>query len=420
MDSLADLKLPHLAMDEPGFGADPAAHFASAREQHPWLAKCAFGYVVHDYSAIKDLMWMDDKMHIAQERLIDLMDAHNTPWGRFQAENIFALSGDAHKRIRDTVAPAFTPRQANLNRGLMRRVIAELLDEWVPRRTFDFEEFASHFPIAVMCSLVGAPRSAIPRLRSSMEAIGLSHSLDRSLLPSMQDAIQTLDNFCRDIIEERREGVRPGDDPDLLDALLKANDDGGLTDRELIDLLITVLVGGYDTSKNLLTMIMYILIDRPDDYERCAQDVGFCRKVVEETLRYRSISTAMRETTEDIVYRDVLIPEGSMLFFALPIALRNPSATANADAFDPERSQDEKHMAFGRGIHLCLGQYIARAQIEEGLHLIAQRLANPKTSGPMGWRPFFGASGIAGLPLEFTPAPARPLREATAQDEALV
>jgi cytochrome P450 len=407
MIPISDLKLPHLAMDEPGFGADPAVHFAQAREQHPWLATCAFGYVVHDYTAIRDLMWMDDKMHIAQQRLIDLMGARNTPWGRFQEENIFALSGAAHKRVRDIVAPAFTPRQANLNRGLMRKVISELLDRWAPKGAFDFEEFASQFPIAVMCSLVGAPLSAIPRLKSSMEAIGLSHSLDRSLLPSMQDAIQVLDDFCRQIIDERRQGVRPGEDPDLLDTLLQVNDEGGLSDRELFDLLITVLVGGYDTSKNLLTMIMYILLDRPDDYARCADDLDFCRKVIEETLRYRSNSTAMRETTQDIVYRDVYIPTGTMLFYALPIALRDPRVVPDPDTFDPERNQDNKHMAFGRGIHLCLGQYIARAQIEEGLHLIAQRITKPKSKGPQGWRPFFGASGISGLPIEFEPAPPR-------------
>jgi cytochrome P450 len=407
MPAIADLELPHLPMDEPGFGSNFAPHFARARAQHPWLAKCVHGYVVHDYTAIKDLMAMDDKMHIAQDRVIDAMDARGTPWGRFQEENIFALSGPAHRRLRDVVAPAFTPRQANLHRGLMRKVISELLDEWAPKAAFDFEDFASRFPVAVMCSLIGAPLSAIPSLKSSMEAIGLSHSFDRSLLPSMQEGIETLDRFTREVLEERRRGVRRNDGPDLLDALLKAQDEGGLTERELIDLYIAVLVGGYDTSKNLLTLIMYMLMDRPDDYARCAEDPAFCRKVVEEMLRYRGVSTAMRETTEDIVYRDVFMPTGTMLFFALPVAARDPRVVPDPDTFDPERAQDTRHMAFGRGAHLCLGLHIARAQVEEGLHLIAQRLTKPRSPGPAGWRPFLGASGIKGLPIAFTPAPAR-------------
>ncbi|RYE42826.1 MAG: cytochrome P450, partial [Hyphomicrobiales bacterium] len=190
-----------------------------------------------------------------------------------------------------------------------------------------------------------------------------------------------------------------------LDALLKVHDEGKLTFRELADLFITLLAGGYDTSKNLLTLIMYYLIERPDDYERCADDLDFCRKITEETLRYRSVSTAMRQTTEDVVYRDVLLPAGTMLFFAIPVALRDPRIVPDADQFDAERDQELKHMAFGRGAHMCIGQFIARAQVEEGLHLIAQRLKNPRSPGPDAWRPFFGASGIKGLPIEFDPAP---------------
>lgn len=404
MPSISELELPHLAMDAPRFAENAAAHFAVARAEHSWLAKCVFGYVVHDYDAIKELMWMDDKMHIAQDRVIDVMGARGTPWGRFQEENIFSLSGAAHKRIRDLVAPAFTPRQANLHRGLMRKVIAELLDEWAPKRAFDFEEFAASFPIAVMCSLIGAPLSAIPQIKSSLEAIGLSHSMDRSLLPWMQEAMATLDAFIDGLIAERRAGQRPTEEPDLLDALIAAHDYDGLTRRELVDLLITLMAGGYDTSKNLLTLIMHKMLDRPEDYARCAADLDYCRKVVEEMMRYQAISTAMRETHEDIVYRDVYIPSGTMLFFALPVATRDPRVVPDPDIFDPERVQVKKHIGFGRGNHLCIGQYIARAQIEEGLHLIAQRITSPRSPGPNGWRPFFGASGISGLPIEFEPA----------------
>ena len=409
MIQATQIRLPYLEMEDPEFGADPAVHFARAREQHPWLARCLHGFVIHEYAAVRDVLWMDDKMHIATEQLIAVMGAQNTRWGRFQRENLFGISGDEHKRVRDFVAPAFTPRRANQHRALMRKVIRELLEEWVPRKAFDFEEFASHFPITVMCSLIGAPSSEVPRLKSSMEAIGLSHSMDRSLFPSMESAIVTLEDFCGDVVEQRRNGHRPGGEPDLLDALLQANEHGGLTDRELIDLLITLLVGGYDTSKNLLTLIMNELIRHPGYYERCATDLDFCRKVTEEMLRFRAISTTIRQTTADIEYRDVSFPAGTTLIFALLAAARDPGTFEDPDRFDPERSSEHRHMTFGRGIHMCLGQYIARAQVEEGLHLIAQRIANPRTPGPSGWRPFFGASGIRGLPIEFDPAPLRDL-----------
>lgn len=403
MESLADQDLFYLEMDDSAFGEDPAPHFARARSQHPWLAKCLHGYVVHSYAAIQDLLWMDDSMHIATEQIIAVMGAENSEWGRFQRENLFGITGAEHKRIRDLAAPAFTPRQANLNRGLMRNVISDLLDEWVPKGAFDFEEFASNFPVRVICSLAGAPASEVPRLRSSLEAIGLSHSMDRSLFLSMEAGIVLLSDFCREVIEERRSSVRPSEGRDLLDALLAATENGGLTDRELIDLMITLLVGGYDTSKNLLTLIMNELIKRPDVHRRCAESLEFCKQVVDEALRYRPISTTIRETTRDIDYRGICIPAGTTLIFALYSAAHDPEKFDDPDIFDPDRPQGARHMSFGRGIHMCLGQFIARAQVEEGLHLIAQRIRHPRTSGPQGWRPFFGASGIKGLPIEFEP-----------------
>jgi cytochrome P450 len=93
-----------------------------------------------------------------------------------------------------------------------------------------------------------------------------------------------------------------------------------------------------------------------------------------------------------------------MLFFPVSVAGRDPRVAADAAEFNPEWEQANRHIAFGRGRHMCLGQHIARAQIEEGLHQIARRIANPRRAGPSGWRPFFGVWGMKGLPIEFDPA----------------
>lgn len=406
MVNIADLELAHLGVDRADFAADPAPEFARARAQHPWLAKCAYGYIVTDYQTIRDVLGGTGKMHIAFENAIEVMGAKGTPWGDFQERNIFALTGEPHKRLRDTVAHAFTPRQANENRDLMRNVITGLLDEWVPKGQFDFVEFASNFPVAVVCCLLGAPLSEVKGIKESLDAIGLSHSMDRSLLPAMQEGIRVLDEFTRTVIRRRRQGERQERSADLLDALLQAHDGGGLTERQLVDLFLTLLVGGYDTSKNMLAVTMYTLIQHPEHYRRCAEDIGFCRKVIEESMRRRSIATAMRVLDEDIHYRDVLMPAGTVLFFGLPLATRDARVVPDPDTFDPERRQATRHLGFGLGEHLCLGQFIARALMEEGLHLIAQRIVNPRTPGPSGWRPFLGATGPNDLPIAFDPAPA--------------
>jgi cytochrome P450 len=107
-----------------------------------------------------------------------------------------------------------------------------------------------------------------------------------------------------------------------------------------------------------------------------------------------------------MVYRDVLLQKDTMLFFPLSVSGRDPGSFANAGVFDPDRTIDpsKRHIAFGLGKHMCLGQHIARAQLEEAFHQIPQRLKDPELAGTFGWRPFYGTWGLKGLPIRFTPA----------------
>lgn len=409
MQKISELDLPNLAMGDPAFSEDPLPHFAAAREKHPWLASCDHGFVITQHEAMRDLLWLDNSMITGNEGVIEIMHAQGTQWGRFQKEMLGAQHGEAHKRIRSVIAPAFTPQQAKKHRPLMRKVIAQLLDQWVPKGAFDFEEFAAHFPITVMCGLIGAPAEAVPRIRSSLETFGLSFSLDPDLLPKLEDAMLELDAFVQGLVVERLQNRRTGSDRDLLEILVETLESGGLTERELYDLLIFALVAGYDTSKNALTLLMDVMIRRPDLYRCCADDLEYCKKVVEENFRYLTTSTIPRLVTKDLVYRDVIIPKDTMLFFPVSIAGRDSLAFENPDSFDPERPDLKKHLTFGMGIHICLGQFIARAQIQEGLHQIAQRITNPRRTGASSWRPFYGVWGLRGLPIAFDPAPARVL-----------
>jgi cytochrome P450 len=405
MQQAADLDLPYLTMEEDAFAVDPFPHFAAARAQHPWLARWTLGYVVTDYRAMRDLFAREDRMRMMYDDIVAIMDAKGTPWGDFQERHMLSMEGAHHKRVRDVLAPSFTPRQANQHRPLMQQTITELLDEWAPKGAFDFEEFASYFPITVMCRLIGASPDVIPGLRSAMEAIGLSTSMDKRWLPAMQEGVVTMERFVDGLIADRRANPRTGEDADLLDLLLQAQAaQGQLSDRELADILIFLFVAGYDTSKNMLTLTMRLLIDRPDDYRRCAEDHAFARAVVEESFRYHSTTSNQRILNEDIDYREVRLEKDAIVWFPLSVATHDPRYAEDAERFAPERQQQNPHIGFGLGAHICLGQYIARAQIHEGLHLIAQRLRNPRTPGPQGYRPFPGTWGLRGLPITFDPA----------------
>jgi cytochrome P450 len=403
MHAAAELSLPNLPIQDPQFARDPIPYLDAARRQHPWLARCDFGYLVHEYQAIKDLNSMDSQLRPSMDSITQYMGATGTPWGQFMDELMLAKAAPEHTRLRSSVALSFSPRNANRFRPLMQAQISSLLDEWAPRGAFDFAEFASSFPIRVMFALIGASPDALPGIRRALETQGLSVSLDRSLLPALQSGFKALWDFVDEIIVARQR-TSGGNPEDVLNTLIAANTNGTLNDAELRNLLIFLFAAGYDTSKNMLTLIAHMLLQHPDDWARCAVDRAYSDKVVEEVFRYNSVSNIYRTANEDVVYRDVLFPKDSVLILTLTLASRDPRAVPDANEFQPERNHVNRHLAFGRGMHMCLGQHVARAQIQEGIHLITQRLQHPRLAGEVTWRPFPGVWGIRSLPIRFEPA----------------
>jgi cytochrome P450 len=362
------------------------------------------GYVVTEYQAIKEILQQDDKLRFPAEQIVEVMGAEDTGWGKFTLEMMISRHGAEHDRLRGSVAEAFTPRSINRLRPLIRKTVAELLDEWAPKGQFDFAEFASNFPVRVMFGLIGADPVAVPGVRKSLGIHASSYGMDPTRMPIIEEAYQHLWGFVEGVIRDRGPG---GGHDDLLDDLIAANTSGALSDVELRQMLIFLFGAGYDTSKNQLTLTMRAMLDRPDLWVRCAEDRPFCDRLVEEGLRYWSPSSTYRTVAEAFEHRGVVFPEGVMLLFPLAVAGRDPATFGEPDTFNPDRKQADRQIAFGRGMHLCLGQFLARANQEEGLHLIAQRITRPRLAGEVTWRPFPGTWGIESLPIVFDPAPAR-------------
>ena len=246
-------------------------------------------------------------------------------------------------------------------------------------------------------------------LRDDLEAIGLAQSLEMERFPRIQEAMVRLEAFVTEIIADRRAHPRTDGVEDLLEILIRTADAGKVNARQLTDLIMFFFIAGYDTSKNVLTYTMYTLLQYPEIYRRCAEDHDYCQRVIEEALRWFNPGTVPRIVNQDMVYRDVLLPKDTMLFFPLSVSGRDPVSFPDGDVFNPDRpiEPDKRQIAFGLGKHMCLGQYIARAQLQEALHQIAQRMHEPKLVGETGWRPFFGTWGLKGLPIEFEPAEPR-------------
>ncbi len=140
MRSVTEMDLPLLAVEHPDLSVDPMPYVEAARAGHPWLARSNVGgYIVHGYQAVKDLVGLDDKMRPDFDGIVHFYGVpREAPWSRFMTEMMLAADGPAHARPRASVADAFTPRNANRYRSLMRQVISDLLDSWVPKGRFDF------------------------------------------------------------------------------------------------------------------------------------------------------------------------------------------------------------------------------------------------------------------------------------------
>jgi cytochrome P450 len=398
MSSIHELELSHLPIEEPAFAVDPMPYFEAARRQHPWLASCSVGYLVTEFKAMDEILRQDTKLRMSSSEIVDLMGARGTGWGRFTEEMMLSKSGADHARLRNSVASAFGPTSVNRLRPVMQSVVSELLDEWAPKGAFDFAEFAAHFPIRVMFGLIGASPDLLPSIRSALEVQGSSYSLEPSRMPIIEESYQILWNFVDKLISARGPNAGKGD---LLDDLIRTNTSGALNDEELRIMLLFLFAAGYDTSKNLLTLIMHSMIASPDIWVRCAQERTYCEKVVKEQLRYGSPSNIYRLVTDEFDYRGVRFPKGTMIILPLTISGRDAEVFPDPTAFDPDRKAKEHHLAFGRGMHLCLGMFLAQAQAQEGIHVMAQRLRNPRLGGHVTWRPFPGVWGIRSLPIVF-------------------
>jgi cytochrome P450 len=396
------LELMDLPIEDRAFGADPEPWFEKARARHPWLAKFAHGYLVHGHREIRDLIQMDEKLHIATDDVVEIMGAADTAWGDFMKALLISRHGEDHKRMRDALKPFFKPRRIAEHVELIRKMASELLDEWAPKGEFDFTEFASNFPIAVMFGLIGADIADLPKIKWALEVQGLSYSLDASLLPEMERAHAMMMEFNSDLVTQRRASGEKRDD--LLAELIKAEDKGVLSHQEVCEQLFFLFAAGYDTSKNQLGMTARLLFQQPELWERCASDREFCTLAIEEGLRHSSPSSPPRIALADIEYGGVLIPKGTHLMFLLNISGRDPRAFDNPMEYRPGRASAKHHLAFGKGAHICLGLHLARFQMEEGLHLMAQRIKDPKIVGEVTWRRFPGVWGLETLPIRFTPA----------------
>ena len=400
--SVHELELP--ALDTAGLDRDEAlALIAATRERH-WLARTPLGYSLSRYDDCVSLL-RDKRFHnaLALVRQLNGLDSDGDAASRRQS--ILTMEGGDHARLRRLVAPAFTPQAADRLRPSMRAVIDGLVDTFHPSgRCEVVADLCEPYPIPIICELLGAPPGDWRRF--SAWATDIFRIFNQNLvedLPLVEAATAELEAYLATLIGERRADPRP----DLLSDLIAVEEAGDrLSTDELVSLAVAVLMAGTDTTRNQLACALAVFAEHPDQWALLAERPGLAPRAVEEVMRYLgAVRGTVRFAPEDIVFRDVLFPRGTLVFVSLAGANRDPGSFGDPGTFDISRQGSPQQMTFGSGIHHCMGAALARAELQEALVLLARRMPGLATDGPVEWKPTsFGIWGPARLPLRFTPA----------------
>ncbi len=396
----SELQLPEILLSDGDYEARRAMRSSLPNGQ--WLVRNMFGYEVLRYEDATAVL-RDKRWHSAVSRIPELMGITNTDFLERQQVSILSAEGDMHTRLRRLVAPAFSPRAADRLRPFMREVINGLVDNVAGAGRADFAtDICEPYPIPIICELLGAPKKdwqLFSRWAGDILEIFSTDVVDKlDLIMRTQDE---LGEYTRGLIAERRS--KPADD--LLTDLIAAEEAGDkLTTDELVMMVNAVIVGGTDTTRNQLGCAVALFAEHPDQWALLAERPELAPRAVEEAMRYfGAVRGTARFASCDIEYRDVLFPAGTFMAVALADANRDPAVFNEPETFDiTSEAVSQPQMTFGSGIHYCLGAALARAELQEALPLLAQRMPKLAIDGDITWKPEgVGIFGPAHMPITF-------------------
>ncbi|MBJ7340333.1 cytochrome P450 [Mycolicibacterium sp.] len=321
-----------------------------------------------------------------------------------------------HTRLRKLAQQAFAPRRVKALEADITEMVTALLDEVADADHFDvIADLAHPLPVAVICRMLGVPISDEPEF--SRASALLAQGLDPFVtftgevpdsFHARMEAGHWLRGYLAGLVEQRRADPRE----DLISALIAAEEDGDqLTSEEIVATCNLLLIAGHETTVNLIANAILAMLRQPRYWTALGEDPDRASTIIEETLRYDPpVQLAGRTAAEEMTIGDVgggqersdrgivTVPKGDTMMLLLAAAQRDPAAFDRPDVFDPDR-ENIRHLAFGHGVHFCLGAPLARLEARVALAAVTARFPNATLAGEPVYKPNVTLRGLASLPV---------------------
>jgi pimeloyl-[acyl-carrier protein] synthase len=358
---------------DPAFVADPYPTYRRLRAEDP-VHHSPLGFWV--LTRYEDVITALRDPRLAKEAIAAFVAARfGSP---VPAMGLSMLDRDPpdHTRLRSLVSKAFTPRVVEGLRPRIQQIVDGLLDRAEDAGSMDLvEEFAYPIPVNVICEMLGVPVEDHERFKAW--SLDIARGLDSVLLPPDSDVPRrsvasrnALASYFRELIARRRTALRA----DMLSGLIAAEEAGDkLSENELLATCILLLIAGHETTVNLIGNGMLALLRHPDQLRRLRENPGLIGSAVEELLRYDGpVQRTARIPSEDVVIDGRSIAKGEMVMPFIGAADRDPAQFPDPDRLDITRG-DNRHIAFGWGIHFCLGAPLARVEGQIAINTLVRR-----------------------------------------------
>lgn len=382
---------------------DPYGFFDRLREQAP-VHHCRplDTTFITSYAETRQL-WRERRFSSVQPRRLGLTAAQ-----RAWVETGFAFTDPPeHTRLRRVCAAVFTPKAVESQRANAQRISAELVAQMSERTdTFDFKQELAHpLPQRVISDMLGIP--AVERDNFTRWAADLSKALETNATepPDSGTAGHSSDEmmaFFTDLIRAKRRS--PGED--LVSELVRLLDSGELemSEHDVIATSIMLYTGGFTTTANLLTNMLWLLMDRTDVYAELLDDPSLADVAVEESIRMESPArnSIRRTASESFEFGGRQFAEGDVVYAIAGAANRDPAVFDEPHRFDLHRDPAQRHVGFGGGIHVCIGSSLARIEIQEVLRALLATGRPLHRTAPVAWEQTFVLRRMKELEVAWT------------------